>query len=258
VNPDDPFERKVWPRIGRRAVLTKIVKVAGLAIATPAAVEALVSPARAQSTAPPALAHAEVRSPLKPGPRFGPDGLMSRYVEGVLAAKLTGSMVLSVPKPGVGSVRVAVPKGALIRARGFDLRGDLSQVELGDTMAVATYLPSRGDRVTQWAVANSIAGRGIVTSPGQVTVVVQAIGKWQNVAKGRLMTITIGPTTQVNTPSLTTVGSAATLQAGVPIFFTGHSAEAGTAWPNQIWGASIFQLVPTAAAEWNLPWNQAV
>jgi hypothetical protein len=251
----DPQAPKVWPRIGRRAALTKMVKVAGLAIAAPAAVEALVSPAKAQASIASKQVNVKLVRATKPGPRFGPDGVMSRYVEGPLAAKLSGSMVLSSPKPGVGSVRVVVTKSSLIRAGGQDVQGDLSQLALGDNMAVATYLPARGDRIVLWAVANSIAGRGIVTSADGSTVVVTAIGKWQSVAKGAPMTLAVGPETQVHLSTMTIVGSGASLSPGDAVFFTGHSAQQGTAWPSQLWAASIYQMMSNPQ-EWNFPWNQ--
>lgn len=251
----DPQAPKVWPRIGRRAALTKIVKVAGLAIATPAAVEALVSPAKSQTPLAAKRVNVQLIRATKPGPRFGPDGLMSRYVEGPLAAKLSGSMVLSSTKPGVGSIRVNVTKSSLIRAGGQDVHGDLSQVALGDNMAVATYLPAREDRIVLWAVANSIAGRGIVTSSDSSAVVVSAIGKWRLVANGKTMTLNVGPETQVHTPTMTAVGSGALLSPGSAVFFTGHTAQQGTTWPSQLWAASIYQMVSNPQ-EWNFTWTR--
>jgi hypothetical protein len=251
----DPQAPKVWPRIGRRAALTKIVKVAGLAIATPAAVEALASPARAQAPIASKSVNVQLVRATKPGPRFGPDGLMSRYVEGPLAAKLSSSMVLSSPKPGVGSVKVVVTKSSLIRAGGQDVHGDLSQIALGDNMVVATYLPARGDRIVLWAVANAITGRGVVTSSESSAVVVTAIGRWRTVAKGNAMTLKVGPATKVHTPTLTTVGSAASLSPGDPVYFTGHTSQQGTGWPGQLWAASIFQM-ESSPQEWDEPRHQ--
>ncbi len=151
-------------KMERRQFLQSALAVAGVA-ATPGLLKGTprVLEAGSEASRMATLVSTAKRLPngtLGMGPRYSSvDGLLMTFVRGRVASVATNEVLLAVPagvglRTTSGTVPINFDAQSFVHARGVDVQGDTSALQLGDMLSVNTITDAGGVRLANWAIAN--------------------------------------------------------------------------------------------------------